>query len=328
MTAPQIYLLHENPEWATPLAETIRGHGLPVAAWDITDGIVRLDEPPPRGVYFSRMSASAHTRDHPLAAAYINAVLGWLEAAGRRVVNGSSALGLELSKARQYAALQRAGIVVPRTRVVVGVQHVTTATDGLTWPLIVKPNRGGKGLGVVRVDTPDELADYVRSDSFDAGPDGTILVQEYIEPAEPYIIRNEFAGGKFLYSVRVDTSGGFELCPADACEIDPLTGRPIGHEPGALEDEPPSNAPDPRFEILPEFTHPLHSRYEALIADAGIEICGIEMLQSKGGETFTYDINVNTNYNQQAETTAGLPNERRGMHRVAAYLGRLLEDVG
>ena len=30
----------------------------------------------------------------------------------------------------------------------------------------------------------------------------------------------EFVGGEFLYAVRVDTSQGFELCPADACRID------------------------------------------------------------------------------------------------------------
>ena len=27
-------------------------------------------------------------------------------------------------------------------------------------------------------------------------------------------------GGQFLYAVQVDTSEGFELCPADACRID------------------------------------------------------------------------------------------------------------
>ena len=28
------------------------------------------------------------------------------------------------------------------------------------------------------------------------------------------------ASGKFLYAVRVDTSEGFQLCPADACQTE------------------------------------------------------------------------------------------------------------
>ena len=30
----------------------------------------------------------------------------------------------------------------------------------------------------------------------------------------------EFVNGKFLYAVEVDTRDGFELCPAEACELD------------------------------------------------------------------------------------------------------------
>ena len=33
------------------------------------------------------------------------------------------------------------------------------------------------------------------------------------------ITRAEFVGGRFLYAVEVDTSSGFELCPADACTV-------------------------------------------------------------------------------------------------------------
>ena len=50
--------------------------------------------------------------------------------------------------------------------------------------------------------------------------DGVALVQEYIAAPAPFITRAEFIGGRFLYAVRVDTSLGFELCPADACAVD------------------------------------------------------------------------------------------------------------
>jgi glutathione synthase/RimK-type ligase-like ATP-grasp enzyme len=48
------------------------------------------------------------------------AVVSWLEAHGRMVINGSSSLALEMSKARQHAVLMANGIAVPTTHIAVG----------------------------------------------------------------------------------------------------------------------------------------------------------------------------------------------------------------
>ena len=68
----------------------------------------------------------------------------------------------------------------------------------------------------------EALKEYVYGPTFDEPVDGITLIQEYIKSPEQYITRCEFIGGKFLYAVQVDTSGGFELCPADACNIGDL----------------------------------------------------------------------------------------------------------
>ena len=47
-------------------------------------------------------------------------ILRWLDFHGRRVINGMEAFALEISKVRQYAALEQAGIRTPLTRVVAG----------------------------------------------------------------------------------------------------------------------------------------------------------------------------------------------------------------
>ena len=52
------------------------------------DGELDLDDAPPPGVFWSRMSASSHTRGHGVSKDHTRAVLAWLEGAGRRVVNG------------------------------------------------------------------------------------------------------------------------------------------------------------------------------------------------------------------------------------------------
>ena len=90
-------------------------------------GDLDLDDRPPPGVFWSRVSASSHTRGHPHAKDQARALLGWLESHGRRVVNGGRVLEIEVSKAAQLTALRAAGFDVPRTVAVAG--SVSTSRD-------------------------------------------------------------------------------------------------------------------------------------------------------------------------------------------------------
>ena len=91
--------------------------------------VLDLRSPPPQGVFYNRMSASSHTRDHRYAAEYTGAVLAWLERHGRTIVNDSRALRLEISKVAQYEALASFGIPTPETLAVVGRENIVSA-DG------------------------------------------------------------------------------------------------------------------------------------------------------------------------------------------------------
>ncbi|MDH3703289.1 MAG: alpha-L-glutamate ligase, partial [Alphaproteobacteria bacterium] len=215
----KVFILHENSEWLAPLRDAFDARGLAATEWHLAEGGVDLAALPPHGVFYNRMSASSHTRDHRFAPELTGSVLAWLEAHGRRVVNGGRALELELSKAKQYVALNAAGIPTPPTIVAVGQNAARDAIRTMGGPLILKPNRGGKGLGVQLFETAESADAAAAGGALDAGPDGTVLVQRYIRPAQPEILRNEFVGGKLLYTVRVDTSEGFELCPADVCSL-------------------------------------------------------------------------------------------------------------
>src|SRR5215467_10332498 len=217
----RIHVLHENAAWLPPLAQAFDQRRLPWTEWFLDAGTFDLAAPPPEGVFYNRMSASSHTRGHRYAAELTAGVLAWLTRWGRRVVNGQSALDLEISKARQYAALESHGIVTPRTILVGGREHVVAAKQRYfpDQPVILKPNRGGKGLGVQLFASADSLAAYLARDSYEAPADGLFLLQEYVRAERPVITRAEFVGGRLLYAVEVDTSSGFELCPADACAI-------------------------------------------------------------------------------------------------------------
>jgi biotin carboxylase len=313
----RITVLHENSAWVEPLRAAFAELGLPHDEWFLDQGVIAFDRTPPEGVFYNRMSASSHTRGHRYAPELTRGVLTWLEAHGRRVVNSSRALALEVDKLGQYAALGRAGIRTPRTVAAVGRDHALEAARGFgPGPWILKPNRGGKGLGVRLFHALDEIAAYLDGpDAEEEAPiDGIWLIQDYIRPAAPFITRCEFVGGRFLYAVRVDTRDGFELCPADACNIEDAF-CPAG------ESQPAEAAPN-KFEILTDFHDPILARYERFLADNGIEIAGIEFIADESGTLYTYDVNTNTNYNAQAEADAGL--KVTGMQAVAAFLGEEL----
>src|SRR5436190_3036217 len=196
-----IHVIHENAAWLEPLAAALDRHGFPWRDWFLDRGVFDLSRPPPEGIFYNRMSASSHTRDHRYAAELTAAVLAWLERHRRRVVNGSRALDLEISKARQYAALEAAGIRTPDTVVVAGKELLVEAARQRFGeaPFILKPNRGGKGLGVRLFQTADALAGYLGSADYEPPVDGLHLLQQYAHAPVPLITRAEFIGGRFMY---------------------------------------------------------------------------------------------------------------------------------
>jgi hypothetical protein len=311
---PKVYVIHENSVWVEPLRAAFGELGTPFEEWFLDQGVLDLRSPPPEGVFYNRMSASSHTRDHRYAAEYTGAVLAWLERHGRTIVNDSRALKLEISKVAQYEALGAFGIPTPDTLAVVGRENIVGAADKLGYPLILKHNRGGKGLGVRLFLSRAALEEHLASSGFEEPVDGITLVQRYIQAPEPFITRLEFVGGRFLYAVRVDTSQGFELCPADACQVDAVA---IGSA------ACPAIAPSEKFRVVEGYQNLLIPTYERFLAANGIGIAGIEVIVDGEGRPFTYDVNTNTNYNPDAEARAGL----FGMRSIARHLDGLLKQT-
>src|SRR5207302_2415436 len=128
---------------------------------------------------------------------------------------------------------------------------------------------GGKGLGVRLFHTDDALAAYVAGAEYEPPVDGLNLLQQYIRAPVPLVTRAEFIGGRFLYAVEVDTSEGFELCPADQCAIEDAF-CPAGPE--------GDGRPRAKFTIIDNIDSGLKQRYEAFLAVNDIEVAGIEFI--------------------------------------------------
>lgn len=303
----RVYVLHENPGWYGPLDAALTRRGVPHDQIFLDRDIVDLADAPSPGIYFNRLSGTAHTRGHQLAVEHCRVLLRWLEARGRRIVNGREALELAMSKAALLVALDAFGIPIPTTVTAIGKDRLVQAACRFRTPFLVKPNRGGKGLGIIRFENVDELLRCLQGGGLADSVDGVYVIQEFVTSPDPFITRAEFVGGEFLYALRSETGRGFNLCPAD---VDCVMPSPVP-------------AGRPGFEIQADFAHPILDTYRRFLQHHHVEIAAIEFIVDQAGTAYTYDLNINTNFNAEAEAAAG----RSGMNAIADFLGRELDRL-
>ena len=286
-----IYILHDNPDWLSGLRTSLIHQNIKYTEWNFRDpsnilNQIEIDKAPPQGVFYNRVSASSHTRGARYSLEQARMVIVWLEKWGRRVINGSHTLDIESSKFVQYLYLNDHDIGVPQSRYATNVNQLSQLTDSFLndgKKCIIKDNRGGSGISVELIENSKNKQEYIKN--YIEPIDGVSVIQEYIESPNPYITRLEFINGRFIYAVKVNTSQGFRLCPADKCNLDKSQKR---------------------FEILKHFPHRhLIEKCETLIKNKQIDVCGMECIQDKDGHLYIYDINCNTNYNSKAEKDYG-----------------------
>ena len=296
------YIIHENDEWTLPLKEQLQKLSVPFDDWHMAKVNLNTASAPPVGVFYNRMSASSHSRGHRFAPEYTAVILNWLSTHNRRIINGENALALEISKSLQYKKLNEQNIKTPKSIFCSGKENILSAADHFNKPFITKHNRAGRGLGVKLFQNKAELKNYVMGSQFEDSIDGITILQEFIEADPKVVTRLEFIDSKFFYAVQVDASDSFELCPADACNIE--------------EKFCPTNPDGNKFMIVKNYQNNLIEKYEKFLKANGVEVAGIEYMVDKNGTMFTYDVNTNTNYKSIAEKKAG----RSGMQKIAEFI--------
>lgn len=314
-----IAVYYEHPDWFRPLFAELDRRALPYARVDASQ---HAYEPGAKeqaySLVFNRMSASAHLRGHANAVFYTRDYLAHLEAAGVRVVNGYESFLVETSKARQLRIFDSLGLARPRTRVINSAAQAVEAARDFRFPVIVKPNIGGRGAGVVRFDTEEALALGAREGFFDLGIDSTALVQEFSPARGGHITRVETLGGKYLYAIRVSTSGeNFNLCPAEFCQLEdgaaaqdaPAAGASAIATEGVsavgelcLVDAPKTGlkveAYEPPAEVI--------AQVERIAAAAHLDLGGVEyLIDDRDGRQLFYDINALSNFVADAANVVG-----------------------
>ncbi len=315
-----IGILYEHPEWFRPLFAALGRRGIDYAEIDAAS--LRWDpaERPAFDLLVNRMSPSAYLRGHGNAIHAALQYVGFVEAQGIPVINGSAAYRLEISKAAQLVLLRGLGLPYPRARVINDPVQAVRASDGLRFPIIVKPNVGGSGARIQRFDSRAHLEAAAAAGGIDLGIDQTALVQEFLPARDGAITRIELLDAEPLYAIRITPPAGFgfNLCPADICrdEGDPGAARGAAVE-GLC-------ATKPAMQIEPTTVpRTILSGAKAIGRAAALDICGIEyLIDDRDGQPYFYDINALSNFVTDAPRIVGFDPFERFVDYLEAKRGR------
>ena len=288
-----IAILYEQPNWFKPLFAELDRRGTPYVKLYAPDHHYSPADHPEEqyALVFNRISPSAWNRGNGDQIFYTLGFLEHLEARGVRVLNGLQAFRSELSKAGQLTLLEQLGLPYPKARIIHRPSQAVAVTEGLRWPIVVKPNIGGSGAGVTRFDTLASLESAAAAETLSFGLDSIALVQEFIPAQDAHIVRVEVLNGKFLYAIKVHITGEtFDLCPADICRT--TDGIALDRAACAI-DAPKSGITvepyDPPAEVIADVERIMHH--------SGIDIGGVEYLtDARDGQRFYYDTNALSNF--------------------------------
>ncbi len=324
-------IYYEHPDWFRPLFAELDRRGVPYVKLDATRHLYDPGaEEKSYDVVFNRMSPSAYLRGHGHGIFYTLQYLNHLRNLGTRIINGEKAFGIEISKARQLSLLDSLNLPYPKAFVINSPSLAVEASEKLRFPIVVKANIGGSGAGIVRFDSRAALVAAVKNGSIDLGIDQTALVQEFIPPRGGHITRVETLGGKYLYAIRVFTTGEtFNLCPADICQT--TDGVELARV------ACPVDAPRSGLQVE-AFQPPLDviRSVERIAQAAQIDVGGIEyVIDDRDGSLFYYDINALSNFVADATRVIGFDPHARlvdfleeEVRRCATVTGSRFSAVG
>ena len=282
----KLVVLFEHPEWQLPLFDALARRSIPFEAFDLKRATFDVDAIPSAPLYFNQASPSAYVRGNTRAVPFAYSLIRSLEIRGSKVLNGSKAFGLELSKSAQGSLLQTLGIDHPKSLAFNDVESALRSWN--LWPALIKPEQGGSGARIFLVNNPDEVRKVIFETPDIWQPENLLLLQEKFDvDPERGIIRLEFVGGKFLYAMRVVSHGGFNLCPSEVC-------HPESGEEGICEIPVPTVKPV-EFYAYPEVSTRAVEAGLQIMNAGGLDVGGIEYLETADGRLVFYDVNANSN---------------------------------
>src|SRR4051794_6635058 len=173
---PELIVIYEHPEWQKPLFAALERRAISYFAYDVKRNAFDPARLPQARLYFNQASPSAYVRGNTRAVPLTLSIIRSLELAGGRVLNGSRAFALELSKSAQAGLMRHLGIDHPRTMAFNDPEAALHLWDA-GWPALLKPEQGGSGARMFLLHSPDELLTLLRDQPELWFPDNLLLLQ-------------------------------------------------------------------------------------------------------------------------------------------------------
>jgi Carbamoyl-phosphate synthase L chain, ATP binding domain len=294
-------IYYEHPEWFRPLFAELDRRSIHYVRIDAgCHGYDATASDRKYSLFFNRMSASAYLRGNAQGIFFTRDYLAHLERIGTRVINGGKAFSFEISKTAQLALLHCLGLRTPPSRIVNRMIQVASAAQEIGFPVVIKPNIGGRGAGIVHLDSAPALERAATTGKIGFGIDNIVLVQEFLPVRGGHITRVETLGGKFLYAIKVYTSGdNFNLCPAEICRAE--DGAAAANTMGLVD------APQVGLKVE-SYTPPqeIIDAVERIVGAAQIDAGSVEyIVDDRDGGIVYYDINALSNFVANAPQIIG-----------------------
>lgn len=286
-------ILFENRDWQVDLLTRFEQRRIPYEAIELRDAAFLLDEPDRCPIYLNRVSPSSYMRGNGPAIGFATTFLEALDAHRVRVINGAGSFRLEVSKSSQHLLLRRLGVRTPATIVFNNRDSILELSRNFPFPAILKPDTGGSGALIRKVENRDELAALLDSDEDLFGPGHLLLLQEYIDSEEGTVTRLEFVDGELVYAMQVQPTNTYNLCPANTC-----VRRPA--------DSNTSQAPAVTFANFDNIRTDAIAQAREIIREARLDVGGVEFIETRSGDRCFYDINATSVYREDVSRAAGV----------------------
>jgi len=315
----KIAFLYEHPAWSNELLSAFARRGVDLTPVNVADLDFNTDASEcAYSVAINRINIMPSSERDPRMVFQTLHYLNWLEIAGVRVINGARSHYIGSSKAMQNGVFSVLGLDHPNAIAIYRPEDALAAADSIGYPVIVKPNIGGSGSGIVRYNNKKDLQDAIRFRSLDLGIDRSGLVQQYIE-SDGYVYRVEILGQKLFYSIRQPISeGSYNYCAADGCSTESPGDNSEDSGDGEF-DFCALDSPDRIQDFKP--SESIVSDVVNIIRDCSADIGGVEyFIDSNTGLPCYYDFNPYSNFVSNGEAVLGFSPEDR-------YIDFILETM-